>query len=395
MKKQLVVALGLTVLATPAFASKARLQALGEDTYGSFYVNDNRNVFYNAAQVNNHKDLVTFEFGDTTANNATSGVDSTESPRAEGGVFKSMGNLVYGVYLGSESNTGNGFRAASAVNLAQASEENNIDLFVAGDAGVKWGANLTYSKSGKDEKAGVGDASQEAIRTRLGVIAGDIEGFANINITNKAEDSNGDEFKGKLGFQVGAIYNINDYRAFAEYRDFSGEAKGTQDGDLKASQLQVGAGRTSKLNDKATLFTKAQFQMNKGSNDTALAGTVGTLDGVSGCSLAGAVACEEYKAMFVPVVVGLEYDAASWLVLRGSVSQTVWGKEEDKDDSRPFHNTTVVNAGATLKFGELSVDGVIGNSASGAAASGTDTSEGAGNLRTDNLMSRVSMTYRF
>ena len=43
MKKQLTVALGLAVLATPAFATKARLQALGEDVNGSYYVNDNRN----------------------------------------------------------------------------------------------------------------------------------------------------------------------------------------------------------------------------------------------------------------------------------------------------------------------------------------------------------------
>jgi len=56
MKKQLTVALGLAVLATPAFASKARLQALGEDVNGSFYVNDLRNVFLNAANVNNYKD---------------------------------------------------------------------------------------------------------------------------------------------------------------------------------------------------------------------------------------------------------------------------------------------------------------------------------------------------
>lgn len=86
MKKQLIVALGLAVLATPAFASKARLQALGEDQYGSFYVNDNRNVFLNAANVNNHKDLATFEWGATTA-----ATDATATPRSEGGVFKTMG----------------------------------------------------------------------------------------------------------------------------------------------------------------------------------------------------------------------------------------------------------------------------------------------------------------
>ncbi len=385
MKKQLVVALGLTVLATPAFASKARLQALGEDTYGSFYVNDNRNVFLNAANVNNQKDLATFEFGNTTNSQ-----DGTTSPRAEGGVFKSMGNLVYGVYLGSQSNTSNGYRSAAGLNGGAGTfESNNLDLFVGGDAGMKWGANVTYSNTAKDETAN--GAKQEAIRTRLGVIAGDIEGFANINLVNNAKDSTGQKFEGKLGYQLGAIYNLNDYRIFAEYRDFSGKAKGANDADISSNQLQIGAGRSTKLNDKATLFTRAQFQHNKASNDSGSATFAAT------CSSAFSVGCKSYTSSQVPLVAGLEYDAASWLTLRGSVSQVLWGTQEDKSNKKGFANSTTVNAGASLKFGEMTVDGVIGNSAAlaGAAPTSTDTSGGNGNLRTDNLMSRVSMTYRF
>jgi hypothetical protein len=381
MKKQLVVALGLTVLATPAFASKARLQALGEDTNGSFYVNDNRNIFLNAANINNHKDLVTFEWGDTTQ-----ATDSTTAPRAEGGFFKSAGNLNYGVQLGSQSNTSNGFRAISGVSSI---EENNIDVFVGGDAGLKWGANVTYSKSEKDETAS--GAKQDAIRTRLGVIAGDIEGYANISIANHAQDANS-KFKGNLGYQVGAIYNLNDYRIFADYRSNSGKANGTTtgatDGDLSSSKLQVGAGRATKLNDKATLFTKAQFEMNKANSDFGAVAFGGT------CGTDTSIGCKNYNSMSVPVVAGLEYDAASWLTLRSSVSQTLWGTQEVKSTSKGFAASTAVNAGASLKFGEMTVDGVIGNSLGGAAVS-SSTSGGTGNLRTDNLMSRVSMTYRF
>jgi hypothetical protein len=387
MKKQLVVALGLAVLATPAFASKARLQALGDDVNGSFYINDNRNVFLNAANINNHKDLVTFEWGDTGT-----AVDGTAAPRSEGGVFKTAGNMVYGVYLGSESNTSNAFRTLGAGVAME--EENNIDLFVGGDAGMKWGANLTYSKSNDDETAGTEDTSQQAIRTRLGVIAGDIEGYANINISNKAEDATGDEFDGNLGYQIGAIYNLNEYRIFADYSSFSGDADSgttTDDGEISTSKLQVGAGRATKLNDKATLYTKANLLWVKGENDydTTNTGFAG------GCSGTAVFLCEEYKGTSIPVVIGLEYDAASWLALRTSIGQTIWGKQEDADDKKGFQETTVVNAGATLKFGELSVDGVIGNSLSGANAGGDNTATGNGNLRTDNLMSRVSMTYRF
>jgi hypothetical protein len=387
MKKQLTVALGLAVLATPAFASKARLAALGEDLYGSFYINDNRNIFYNAAQVNNHKDLVTMEWGNTVT---ASGGDTVDTPKAEGGFFKGHGNLVYGVQLGSESNSSSAYRIAAG---AAKTEENNIDLFVGGDAGVKWGANVTYSKSEKDESA-TGTPKQEALRTRFGVIAGDLEAYANINLANKAEVGAA-EFKGKLGYQVGAIYNMNDYRVFADYRTLTGEASGTLNGDIKSSQLQVGAGKATKLNDKATLFTKVQYQMVNAENETALATNVNLGDVWNAttvrCGLTTAVFCNEYDASFIPVVVGLEYDATSWLAVRGSIAQTIWGSQESKTDKSGFTESTTVNAGASLKFGELSVDGLIGSGASATTGNSTST----GQFNTDTLMSRVSMTYKF
>src|SRR5690606_13118987 len=97
MKKQIAIALGLAVVSTSAFATKARLEALGEDANGSMFISDNRNVFLNPATINYHKDFVTLEWGDTTQ-----AVDAAETPRAEGGFFKASGNMVYGLYLGSE-----------------------------------------------------------------------------------------------------------------------------------------------------------------------------------------------------------------------------------------------------------------------------------------------------
>lgn len=379
MKKQLTVALGLAVLATPAFATKARLQALGEDVNGSFYVNDNRNVFLNPAQVNNHRDLVTFEFGDTTQ-----ATDSTTNPRAEGGVFTQAGNLVYGVQFGSESNTSNSFRAAAGLTAADVLEENNIDLFVGGDSGIKWGANATYSKSAKDELNG--DAKQDALRTRFGAIMGDTSVHAGLNISNKAEDSAGNEFKGKLGYRLGAVHAWNGYSLFADWQsnDGEGDIAGTKS-DIKVKKLQFGAGRVARLNDRANLFSRVQFTMDDAENE-------GSTAVLTACS---SITCEEYKAKYVPVVVGLETEATSWLTLRASVQQTLWGAEEDKSDKRPFHETTVVNAGASLKFGELAIDGVVGNSTGATGAAGASTATGKGSLRTDELMTRVGMTYRF
>ncbi len=372
MKKQIVLGLGLAVMAAPALASKARLQALGEDTNGSFYINDNRNIFLNAAQLNNHKNLVTFETGNATNNGLLNSQDSAAAARPEGGVFFNQGNLSYGVQLNNASNTSNLLRASAGAS----NEQNNVDAFVAGDAGVKWGANLTYGNT--TESATINN--DKLLRTRLGVIAGDLEGFANISLMNKSEMQSGKNFNGKQGYQIGGAYNLNAYKVFAEYRSIKAEEKSAS-ADASIGLWRVGAGRTDKLNDKATLFTKLEV------NRTTLNADAG----FSGVSTGG----KDQITTNVPLIVGLEHDAASWLTLRGSVSQSLYSTVALKSASTTnLQNTTVVNAGATLKFGEMSVDGVIGNTDATSAiiAGGAGTT---GSLRTDNIMSRVSMTYRF
>jgi hypothetical protein len=392
MKTQLTLALGLAVLAAPAFASKARLQALGEDQYGSQYINDNRNIWLNAAQVNNHKDLVTYEFGGQATQ------DSASTARGEGGVYKTMGNMVYGVHFGGASNTSNGLRQAAGLNdasgatdVATADEDNNMDVFVGGDAGMKWGANLGYSKSA-DESSPL---SSESLRTRLGVIMGDLQAYANVNLINNAKGENdvtgSAKFNGKLGFQVGAIQAWDGNSVFVDFRKFDGESEisvaPTKKEDLSLQQLQFGIGRVERLNDKTNLFAKASYVMAETENDRVAANT-------TGCSSLDALGCSQYETSRVPVVVGIETEATSWLTLRASVAQVVWGTEETKNDEKTIANSTAINAGATLKFGELSVDGVVGNN-DAAGVAGENTGDGNGTLRTDTLMSRVSMTYRF
>lgn len=401
MRKQLTVALGLAVLATPAFASKARLQALGEDVNGSYYVNDNRNIWLNPAAVNNHKDLATFEFGEQTTT-----ADSTRNPRAEGGVFKTMGSMVYGVQLGAASNTANAFRQAAGLN-ANANEKNNVSLFVGGDAGIKWGAGLDYARSGKDDVAaknqadaslggGAGESPfSESMRARLGVQAGDLQAYTILNLISSATDTLGAEYHGRSGYQVGGSYNMMGNVLFAEYQHLG--AVGTpadernSEVDVKTNGYKLGVGRSARLNDKATLFTKASWNYTESFNSNG----AHYLDANS-CAAATSIFCRQYSSYSVPVVAGVEVDAASWLALRASISQTLWGTEKVHNVSRSLStSTTVVNAGASLKFGELSVDGVVGNSTGVTNAAGTTTATGQGTLRTDELMTRVSMTYRF
>ncbi len=383
MKRQLTVALGLLVVAAPAFATKARMEALGEDSFGSYYINDNRNIFLNPARINENKDFVTYEFG--AAGDATTGADSAAAPRAGGGFAKSHGNMVYGLHFGDSSPSTGTVRAITGVNLQ---EVQPWDFFVGGDAGMKWGASFTYENYDGAGQATGSRLLSHGMKVRGGVLMGDLDVFAQISLNNKAQDYVGNKIEGDWGTFIGAGYMLNNYKLFADWRkiDIEYDAAGVNGEDLNTSIMRLGAGRQERLNDRATLFAKAMVVRTMVEDDggNAFGGAAGDL--------------EQYT---LPLTVGLEYAATSWLDLRASVVNNVWSSSEfdPKAGSKSSNHIadTRVNAGASLKFGEFSVDGLIStdDDGSGAAANADGSNDTEGALRTDSLMTRVSMIYRF
>jgi hypothetical protein len=360
MKKLAIATLGLAVLSTSAFASKARLEALGQDANGSQWIDDQRNVFLNPAHLNTHYDWMTLEWGDTAEPS-----DATATPRAEGGIFKNAGNMIYGLYLGAEANDSNLLRRAAGLGATD-DEMNNLDLFVGGDAGVQWGARLTHSAY--DDGA---DRKNSAMRLGLGVVSGNIDAFLRIGLSNTAEDGT-NEFTGDSSTDLGVTYAMGDLDLMVRAISFGGENEG---GDkYTESRTHVGVGKTYKLNDKATAWTSAFYKME---NKEDFAGT-------------------ETKKTFLPVTVGMEVAAKDWLAFRGAIEQNVLiGSQEVGDaDAATIADTTSVTAGMSLIFGDFNIDGMIGNT-SDTAVAGDDTAAQNGTLRTDTLMSRVSMNYKF
>lgn len=374
MKKQIALAMGLAVISGSAFASKARLQALGEGTDGSQYISDNRNIFLNAAHVNYHKDMVTFEAGDQSND------DATATPNAEGGFLRAHNNMVYGVHFGSD--LGRDDLSTTIRNSLNGGDgDMNVwDFFVGGDAGVQWGANLSYGQY--ENKQLTNDEEANFMRARLGVISGDVEAFANITLTDTEEVKNDtSDFEMKSNYDLGANYNQGDMTYLARVRQWEAEDKkpASQTKSVSFQSLTVGAARLQKFNNMATMNYKLTY------NQSTQEGTNFTDD-------------VETQTMSVNAVIGVEVQVKEWLVLRSSISQDLMN-EEDVDKgankgTKENYASTVVNAGAGLVFGDLQIDGVIGNSANGTTF-GDDTSQGNGVIRTDALMSRVSATYRF
>lgn len=371
MKKQLVLAAGLAVLATPAFASKARLAALGEDDNGSFYIQDNRNIFLNASEINNNKDFVTYEL---------------EAGGAEGGFARTAGNMVYGAQLGRSVSYNAAATQIADGTVTPMAATNALDLFLGGDAGIKWGVQLTYS-SQKDDSfdqdvnpaPGVEtptEAQTDVMDLAVGVSQGAWSAYAKAGLTGNTEHKDTDiELDRKSDLEIGGSYNLNGYVLYGQYAMSSYELKtAAPTEEYDSTSLDLGVARQEKLNDKAVLFTKLNYGMD----------TFEIKDG------------DETNDNGLTATVGLEFDAASWLTLRGSVAQQILVNEEETKiaggatDKATKANTTIVAAGASLKFGDMSVDGMIGNT------TGTQpTAANSGVINTDNLMTRVSMTYRF
>ena len=412
MKIQTILAAIIVVASLPAMATKARLIALGEEVTGSQYINDSRNVFLNAASVNDYKNMAVFEWGSNGAPYNPAATPATvrkqdvdNNAQAEGGIFQAWNDMVIGLYVGGE--TAQSHEARRYLNLQNniVHQDNQIDLFIGGQAAVKWGANVTYSKV-KDDSI---DAKGQSASVRLGAMASNWEGFANVSVANKFEgdlNSSGtdEEFDGKLGYEIGGTYHTGKGKVFAFWRHSGWDQKsdnaisaaaGAANGGVYLGEAEVstdryilGYGNEDKVTSKATIFYKVSYVKNDHMFDTKTEGKA------------------ELNDYMVPVTVGLEHDSTEWLRLRGSITQNLVGQADNDYDAtltgkvsalvttpnaqgkRTIPNSTNVNAGATLKFGDFNIDGVVGVDG---GTTGTET----GIFSTDNLMSRVAMTYKW
>lgn len=450
MKKLLLITSALTLISTSALASQARLLALGmkeTDNDGMYHVSDARNIFLNPAYVNVYSNYVTTEYGRfgapatvLTGNMSGATLDNSIAPKAQGGFFSKYGDMVYGFYLGNESNTSSLLRIVGTSSVAAMngtttlasppvgtvskmlqSTDNQLDLFIGGDTGIKWGANALVA-IGKDEAR---KGKDSAIATRLGVIGSNWDAHLNLSLASKAEATDSvtatglgigaatdvkHEFKGKLGIQVGGSYVLSgNNRAFGYVKHY-----GWEQADNFNHAALPGAVRTAIGGQNGTVkgdFTSyylgwgTHYDMN--TSDKVFVSLAGRKTDVN----AKFTTKGEIRHIVVPLTIGYEAKATEWLTLRGSVIQNLYGQKDNKglaslnpvaksiittiygaDGKGSIANSTEVNAGMTLTFGKLAVDGLIGMTDTTGAS--TTTSK-VGILSWSNLGTKVAATYNF
>lgn len=370
MKKLLVLA-AVTLASGAAFASKARLQALGS----AAHLIDTQTIFSNPADITVMGDWATFEMGTGNAFTYTPPAANVATVNHEGGLVRSAGDARWGFYLGHKSPTvalsrSNGWVGGAGTILA---EENPIEVFYAQKADISWGASLFYSNS--DKKAT--KLKQNTMGLRAGARAANWDAYINVGLANNAKDESNAaavrKIEGKPAFKVKGGYTMDSLYFYGSYgmSGLKGDVAGTASAELDGSQLSIGVIDTIK-GEGRDFFYGVSYNMD--SYKQKVGGET------------------KSEATYLPVIIGVEAEATSWMTLRASVTQNVLlGTIKDEiglvtgaalAENNTWNNSTTVAAGAGLKFNKFTLDGTLG------AANG-------GVIDSTNLLANASLTYLF
>jgi hypothetical protein len=289
------------------------------------------------------------------------------------------------LYLGAENDQVNRYRYRVSDELP--GEDNKMDLFVGGNAGVLWGVSFGMSMT-EDEINN--NSSSTSLVSRFGIKTQRYDLYGMIEISNNAESKVNNtkiEYEGDLGFQLGYIQKYAEYSIFGNIKHLDFQFKNGTDvtdvdstydfidnGKFNQDELQIGFGKAKIVNEKAKIFTRLTVDYLKSKKD---------LDSGTDISIT------EYS---IPVSFAIEYEASNWLVFRGSISQSLFSKYKQGSLEYTKRNSTNVNAGLSFIWGTFQLDGLIGTSSNGSTV---DTENETGTLATDQLMSKASIKYRF
>lgn len=372
MKLKGALLLIITLMSTSAFASKARLQALGQNENGSYYIKDTRNIFLNPAFLMETADFANFEWGATTRPNAT--------PNAEGGFIQSHNEMKYGIQLGRETTMESNVVYANALNAGTTPNgflvpQDTVELLLGGKSGeMNWGGSFIYQRS-KDEDQAFPRKDAQGFELKGGISKDQFDGFARLNFLNKSDNdtsaTTNEELEGTFGILAGGSFDLgSDQTLFGQvnWEDFEAKSNNnTYNYDIKFQEFGVGYARVMAREGNTSFFNSIAFSYSKKEGKDSVSNQKNKTENFS-----------------FPLTIGLETESTEWLTLRGSVSQNVLISQtkegQDKSENQP--NTTTVAAGVGVEFKKLTLDATFAGSSNG-------------QINATNFLSNVGMTYTF
>jgi hypothetical protein len=339
-----LVGVAVLSLSSTAFASRAREAVMGNGDpfgiltgggtnsgHGTFYYEDNYNIFYNPSYANDFKNWATIE------------KDNGSTTQAEGGFVASMMNFSIGAFYGRNDANFSG-SGATALNAG-----NPIDLIIAGDMGVKWGLGLSYAQT----KTAT-DVKDSALNLHAGVQVMDFEPFIQIQLTGNHQTAANTTDKDK-SMSAGVKYHWGEWTPYAAVSQTKVTPNGATDSN-KNTVWGLGIGRTAKMGDTTSMHYSLGYWHSGANSDTR-----------------------------IPVDLAFESEFTSWLIGRAGLTATVFSRQNSVTNTI----APTGRVGATLRFNKVDVDFAVG----GGSAAG-DIDAPAFDFA-NGLFSVASLTYRW
>lgn len=380
MKNYLTLVLALSVVSSPAFASRARLESLGEGKNGSFYIDDSRNMFLNPASIVRYKKKMMLELGGVTAAGTADTGANAASSRPQGGFTNTFGDFTYALYLNNTSD-----RAINTLGTVFAPSD-ALEFALAGEGSVNWGVSVLHGGN----RAGADFGRYWA--ARFGVEKDAIALFGTIGIESKASDATAAlaagtplEVKGNTSIDLGATYKMDEMTIFGKFLTTKATwtASGTTANEGKTTAFGIGAGWKKEMTKSTNMFVRVEADSTKTENTNVVGNPL--------------IAATNVSAWNVPVVLAAETQAMSWLAIRGSIAHSLLG--QNLLTQTDLANLTTVSAGIGMTFGDLVIDGMVASNALNNTTDnigfGTGANSGSNFGFGDDMITRIGLTYNF
>ena len=209
--------------------------------------------------------------------------------------------------------------------------------------------------------------------------------FANYSLANSVDAAGGKKFDGGGNVKIALRHRADDMVYGLDFISWAAKSAtaGVDNESFTNQTIIARAVKTIKVEGSAEVFYGAQV------NSTTV-----------NCKTTASANCTtKFTRLSLPVWIGVEANAADWLTLRGSVTQSVLldstkdeiglaatslvsGANGAVSDFANSPNNTVVAAGVGFKFKAITVDGTL---------AGATTQ----NLNQNDFMSQLGVTYKF
>ncbi len=367
---KLLLTLAIVLASTSAFATRARVTALGN----AAHLTDASTVYSKPADMFAVSDSLTIESGKT---DLVPGTDVSTSLGAEALMIRSTGDAKWALSLGHDDARSYAQRSdANATVGAIIGQQNPLEVTYGMKTGdMAWAGTLVYSNFNNK----VAEVKESTTGLKFGAATSTWDATVDLGLTDKWEASaTNDEFKGKSNIAVrGGMWISSDMYAYADVAmgGFETTVTGTVASEIKTTDIVVGAINTMK-NDGNEFFWGAGLASSQSKDSKGIE--------------------TKETSLSLPFIIGVEANAASWLTLRGSVAQKVLIQNEKEEnntatpivsEASPGANSTTFAAGAGLKLGKLALDGSL-LAVTGSNPSGQE-------VNADDLLGTVGLTYAF